>query len=144
VTIVETRTADAEVLPEPLRNSFDRVLLDAPCSGLGTLRRNPEIRWRLTPTDFRTSMQAQRRLIRSAADAVKPGGRLLYSVCTVTPEENELVVGDLLKSRPDFAPAPPAAEHLPPGSTDERGFLRPFPHRDGLDGFFAAVLTRRV
>ena len=143
-TIVETRTADAGVLPDPIRQSFDRVLLDAPCSGLGTLRRNPEIRWRLTPKDFREAMQAQRRLLRSAADAVKPGGRLVYSVCTLTPEENELVVNDLLHSRPDFTPLPPPLEHLPSGSTDERGFLRVFTHLHGQDGFFAAVLMRRA
>lgn len=144
ITIVETRTADAELLPEPLRQGFDRVLLDAPCSGLGTLRRNPEIRWRLTPKDFREAMQVQRRLLRSAADAVKPGGRLVYSVCTLTPEENELVVDDLLRRRPDFVTLRPPQEILPPGSTDERGFLRTVTHLHGLDGFFAAVLVRRA
>jgi len=142
--IVETRTADAVALPDPLRDSFDRVLLDAPCSGLGTLRRNPEIRWRLSPKDFRETMEVQKRLLRSAAAAVRPGGRLVYSVCTISPEENELVVGDLLKSRPDFAPVLPPADNLPPGSIDERGFLHTFPHRHGLDGFFAAVLTRKT
>jgi 16S rRNA (cytosine967-C5)-methyltransferase len=142
--IVETRTADAVALPDPLRDSFDRVLLDAPCSGLGTLRRNPEIRWRLSPKDFRETMEVQKRLLRSAAAAIRPGGRLVYSVCTISPEENELVVGDLLKSRPDFAPVLPPADNLPPGSIDERGFLHTFPHRHGLDGFFAAVLTRKT
>ncbi len=140
VTIVETRTGDAAAPAEAFRGVFDRVLLDAPCSGLGTLRRNPEIRWRLAPTDLNKCMQIQKHLLRSAADCVKPGGRLVYSVCTVTPEENEIVIGDILRNRLDFKCVP--IENAPPTLIDAKGFLRTFPHRQGTDGFFAAVLIR--
>lgn len=141
VTIIETMQGDAAAPPESFREAFDGVLLDAPCSGLGTLRRNPEIRWRLTPADINKSMRVQRRLLKSAAQCVKPGGRLVYSICTVTPEENETVIADLLKNRPDFKCIPP--ENIPPTLIDASGFLRTFPHlHQGMDGFFAAVLVR--
>lgn len=142
VASVETRQADAAALPAGLRDAFARVLLDAPCSGLGTLRRNPEIRWRLAPRDLGEYMRTQRRLLHSAADCVMPGGRLVYSVCTGTPEENELVVADLLKNRPDFTPAPPPAGGGLAAFFAADGFFRTFPHRHGMDGFFAAALDR--
>jgi 16S rRNA (cytosine967-C5)-methyltransferase len=141
-TIVETRTGDAAETHAGFSGAFDRVLLDAPCSGLGTLRRNPEIRWRLAPVDLKKCMQIQRRLLASAAQCVRPGGRLVYSVCTVTPEENELVVADLLKSRPEFTRLHPTDAEIPALLIDAGGALRTFPHRHGTDGFFAAVLAR--
>jgi len=125
-----------------LAGRADRVLCDAPCSGLGTLRRNPEIRWRLAPVDIEKCSQIQRRLLRSAADCVRPGGRLVYSVCTVTSEENEIVIEDLLNGRTDFLLIkPPIAGGIPPELIDPAGFFRSFPHRHGTDGFFAAVLA---
>jgi 16S rRNA (cytosine967-C5)-methyltransferase len=140
-TIVETRTADAAQPPETFQDGFARVLLDAPCSGLGTLRRNPEIRWRLTPSEINRCMKTQKGLLLSAAQCVQPGGRLIYSVCTVTPEENEIVVNDFLKKRPDFNLMRPA--NLPPALIDAAGFLRSSPWRHDMDGFFGAVLLRR-
>ena len=138
--IVETCTADAAQPPETFRGFFSRVLVDAPCSGLGTLRRNPEIRWRLAPTDLNRCMRLQKRLLLSAADCVKPGGRLIYSVCTVTPEENEIVIADFLRKRTDFGSVPPL--NLPGVLIDSRGFLRTStPHHD-MDGFFGAILLR--
>jgi 16S rRNA (cytosine967-C5)-methyltransferase len=145
VTIVETQTADALAPPETFRGIFDRVLLDAPCSALGTLRRNPEIRWRLAPADIEKCSQIQRRLLRSAADCVRPGGRLIYSVCAVTPEENEAVIEDLLNSRTDFSLIkPPIAGGIPHELIDAAGFFRTSPHRHGTDGFFTAVLIRNA
>jgi 16S rRNA (cytosine967-C5)-methyltransferase len=139
-TIVTTHAGNTTTLPESFRGAFDRVLLDAPCSGLGTLRRNPEIRWRIVPHELEKSMSLQKRLLRKAADCVKPGGRLVYSVCTVTPEENESVVADLLATRPEFKTIPP--EGIPPELIDADGFFRTFPHRHGTDGFFGAVFIR--
>ncbi|MBU1185234.1 MAG: 16S rRNA (cytosine(967)-C(5))-methyltransferase RsmB [Proteobacteria bacterium] len=145
VTIVETQVADALALPETFRGAFDSVLLDAPCSGLGTLRRNPEIRWRLAPADLIKCMQIQKRLLRSAADCVRPGGRLIYSVCTATPEENEAVIEDLLNGRTDFTLIrSTAAQGIPPALIDDAGLFRTFPHRHGTDGFFAALLIRNA
>ena len=144
-TIVETYAADAATPPEIFLGFFDRVLLDAPCSGLGTIRRNPEIRWRLAPKDLNNCMQIQKRLLRSAADCVRPGGRLVYSVCTVTPEENEAVIEDLLNGRTDFSLIkPPIAGGIPPELIDPAGFFRTFPHLHGTDGFFAALLIRNA
>jgi 16S rRNA (cytosine967-C5)-methyltransferase len=138
VAIVETRTADAAASMESFRGVFDRVLLDAPCSGLGTLRRNPEIRWRLAPADLNRFMQTQKLLLRNAAECVRPGGRLVYSVCTVAPEENEIVIADFLRNHRDFTLMPPA--NLPPALIDTQGYFRTSPHLQGMDGFFAALL----
>jgi 16S rRNA (cytosine967-C5)-methyltransferase len=142
MTIVETRTGDAATPAESFRGVFDRVLLDAPCSGLGTLRRNPEIRWRITPKDLNKCMQIQKLLLASAAGCVRPGGRLVYSVCAVTPEENEIVIGDFLRNRPDFTHIPP--QEIPPALIDAQGFFRSAPHLQAMDGFFGALLIRAV
>ncbi|MCE5265658.1 MAG: 16S rRNA (cytosine(967)-C(5))-methyltransferase RsmB [Deltaproteobacteria bacterium] len=139
-TIAATHAGNAAALPESFRGAFDRVLLDAPCSGLGTLRRNPEIRWRITPADVEASGSLQKRLCESAANYVKPGGRLVYCVCTISPEENEAVVAHLLARKPEFRRIPPAG--IPPELIDADGFFRTFPHRHGTDGFFGAVFTR--
>jgi 16S rRNA (cytosine967-C5)-methyltransferase len=139
-TIVEPFPGDAARTPDTFHGAFDRVLLDAPCSGLGTLRRNPEIRWRIAPADLEKSSKTQKRLLRSAADCVKPGGLLAYCVCTVTPEENEDVAADLLAARPGFKHIPP--EGIPPELTDVDGFFRTFPHRHSTDGFFGAIFIR--
>ncbi len=141
VSIVETRTADAA--SDALAGErFDRVLVDAPCSGLGTLRRNPEIRWRLTPERLRSLAELQGAILHAAADCVKPAGTLVYVTCSPLPEENEAVVLPFLKRYPEYRlsrPAAPAAAKLLCGD----GFLRTLPHRHGTDGFFAACLARK-
>lgn len=104
------------------RASFDRVLVDAPCSGTGTLRANPEIRWRLAPTDFDTFAQQQKRILSRAVEVLKPGGRLVYSTCSVEREENEEVIATL---------------NLKLIKT-----LRTCPHREGSDGFFLSILEK--
>jgi 16S rRNA (cytosine967-C5)-methyltransferase len=139
-TIVETWTGDAAKPAEAFRGVFDRILLDAPCTGLGTLRRNPEIRWRIAPADLDKCMQVQKLLLDRAANCVRPGGRLVYGVCTFTPEENEIVIGDFLNNRPAFKLIPP--DNLPPALIDSKGFFRTYPHLQGMDGFFGAVLVR--
>jgi 16S rRNA (cytosine967-C5)-methyltransferase len=121
---------------------FDRVLVDAPCSGLGTLRRNPEIRWHLTAQKLGVFPPLQKRILGNAAVCVKRGGYLLYSTCSVMPEENDAVVEFFLEGHPDFAPARPPAD-FPAEVLDPKGFLRTFPHRHGTDGFFGALLRRR-
>lgn len=121
--------------------SFDRVLADAPCSGLGVLRRNPEIRWRRTQGEIAAMAASQSAILAGVAPLVRPGGRLLYSLCTLTPEETSGVVETFLREHPDFVredlreDAPRGWEEL----FDENGFLRTFPHRHGgMDAFFAA------
>jgi 16S rRNA (cytosine967-C5)-methyltransferase len=120
--------------------SFERVLVDAPCSGTGTLRRNPEIRWRITPADIEDLARRQQELLSNAARAVKPGGRLIYSTCSVEPEENEAVVKTFLENHAaSFARARLAEDSL----TDEQNDVRTWPHRDGTDGFFISALARK-
>jgi 16S rRNA (cytosine967-C5)-methyltransferase len=132
--------------PRPaLRGPFDGILVDAPCSGTGTFRRHPEIRWRLREEDLKLLAARQRRILDRAASLLAPGGRLVYAVCSMEPEEGEQVVHGLLASRPELAIAdarvslPGAARRL----VDEAGFLRTSPADGGLDGFFAAALDRR-
>jgi len=120
--------------------AFDRVLVDAPCTGTGTLRHNPEIRLRLAPENVSELSKVQSRILREAARVVRRGGRLVYSTCSVEREENEEVVGEFLNAHPDFrqtAAAPAPREILTPS-----GAARTWPHRDDVDGFFVASLQR--
>jgi 16S rRNA (cytosine967-C5)-methyltransferase len=130
-------------LPALPRAPFARVLVDAPCSGLGTLRRNPDARWRLRPEDPASLAATQRALLASAARAVMPGGVLVYSTCTLLAEENEAVVAAFLAEHAEFSrvardEAPGAARAF----VEVDGFMRTWPHRHGTDGFFAARLAR--
>lgn len=132
--------------PAPFRIRFDDVLVDAPCSGTGTLRRHPEIRWRLKPDELPGLAGRQLRILHAAADAVRPGGRLAYSVCSIEPEEGEAVVASFLAERPEFARADPRS-HLGAVAGELVGddlAMRTSPLDDGMDGFFAALLTRRA
>lgn len=129
----------------PFTARFDLVLVDAPCSGLGTIRREPEIRWRRTEADLRGFSSRQRRMLARAAEAVAPGGRLVYATCSSEPEENEDVAAAFLASQPDFRAIDPRRLPLPPGMTDvidAMGHLRTYPHQHGLEAFFAAVFER--
>jgi 16S rRNA (cytosine967-C5)-methyltransferase len=122
---------------------FDRALVDAPCSGLGTLRRNPDARWRIGPGDPPRLAEIQGSILRNAAAVVKPGGTLVYSTCTLLPEENEEIVEAFLDTADDFAPI--AAERVPEevrSVVGSDGFLRCLPHLHDTDGFFAARLER--
>jgi 16S rRNA (cytosine967-C5)-methyltransferase len=119
--------------------TFDRVLLDAPCSGTGTLRGNPEIKWRLTSGDLARLAALQSLLIERAAAAVAPAGRLLYSTCSIEREENEDVVRRFLAANAQFKVVRPNARA---DLMTTEGFVRTFPHKHDCDGFFAAVLER--
>ena len=118
--------------------SFDRVLVDAPCTGTGTWRRNPDARHRLTETDLLELVPKQASILDTAQALVRPGGRLIYATCSVLPEENEGQVAAFLTRLPAFSLLPLAAE-WPPGGD---GMLVLTPARHGTDGFFAAVLER--
>ncbi|HKQ04300.1 MAG TPA: 16S rRNA (cytosine(967)-C(5))-methyltransferase RsmB [Blastocatellia bacterium] len=118
---------------------FDRLLIDAPCSGTGTLRRNPEIKWRLAASDLARLAGVQLDLLRRATVTLKQGGRLVYSTCSIEREENEAVIHSFLESGAPFRVVAPTA---PAALLTGEGFVRTFPHRDGADGFFAAVLEK--
>jgi 16S rRNA (cytosine967-C5)-methyltransferase len=132
--------------PLPFNIRFDRILLDAPCSGTGTLRRNPEIKWRLTPGDITRLAAAQVLMLRHALEALAPGGRLVYATCSLEPEENEQVVETVLTDQREFTvlPRTRSAEEWPhrEGLFDERGYFRTRPDLQDTDGFFAAVIER--
>ena len=128
-----------------LAGKLDRVLVDAPCTGFGTLRRNPDLKWRHAESAVAELAQKQRTILANAATLVKPGGRLVYATCSVLPEENEDVVAAFLAAHPDFTEGNAAAELARAGIALDTGpQLRLFPHRHACDGFFAAILERRV
>jgi len=137
--------------PLPFSAKFDCILVDATCSGTGTLARNPEIRWRLTPADLLDLQSRQRAILLNALDALAPGGRLVYSTCSLEPEENEQVVESVLAAHAGYRLADGRAAlqpHLHPGASvdqlfDPRGYFRTFPHTHGTDGFFAAIIERQ-
>lgn len=119
----------------------DAVLLDAPCTGTGTFRRHPDGRWRITPADLEALTALQAELLAAAAESVREGGLLVYSTCSLEPEENEDRVRQFLESRPDFVLEPPGSAVNPALLTPD-GCLRVLPQREGVDGSFAARLRR--
>lgn len=140
INIIETQALDLNNnLPPSFQEKYDRVLLDAPCSGTGTLRRNPEIKWRLNERDLRKLAAEQKTILQNTSAAVKKGGRLIYCTCSLLPEENENIIDDFLKINPTFSIQPPP-ENLRGPFADSRGFFHTYPQRHHMDGFFGAVL----
>lgn len=143
-TIIETLTADlSRPLSAEFNEKFDHVLVDAPCSGIGTLRRNPEIKWRLAASDLNTLSKTQQTILRNASAAVKKGGCLIYCTCSVLPSENDEVIRLFLTDHPHFTASAPS-DTLADNLMDSRGFFKTYPHRHNMDGFFGAVLRRRI
>jgi 16S rRNA (cytosine967-C5)-methyltransferase len=140
VTIVEMLEGTVEALAPARAGTCDGVLVDAPCTNLGVLRRNPEVKWRRQPADLAAAAERQRSILAAAATLVRTGGRLVYATCSLEPEENDEVVRDFLSAHPDFAVDAPAAFPVAP---DAAGFVRCLPHRHGTDGFTAIRLRRR-
>lgn len=142
---ITARSWDMTVFPPFLAPaSCNGVLVDAPCSGLGVLRRNPEARWRLQPADIVVLAERQAMLLNQAAPLVKPGGRLVYAVCTLTPEETDQQVAQFLARHPDFR-LQSLADSVPDSwreLLDDQGCLRSWPRHLELDGFFAARFVR--
>ncbi|HMC16158.1 MAG TPA: RsmB/NOP family class I SAM-dependent RNA methyltransferase [Albitalea sp.] len=132
-----------------LAGKIDRVLVDAPCSGLGTLRRNPDMKWRQSPQAVEELREKQAAILASAARLLKPGGRLVYATCSLLEDENEAVAQAFSEAHArEFAPVPAAVAlekaHAGSPETLVRGdFMRLWPHRHATDGFFAAVWERR-
>jgi 16S rRNA (cytosine967-C5)-methyltransferase len=127
-----------------LAGKMDRVLVDAPCSGLGTLRRNPDLKWRQTPESVLELTTKQAAILASAARMVKSGGRLVYATCSLLPEENEAIVEGFLAGHPEFRLKPAHEILAEQGVTLEMGdTLRLNPQTHGTDGFFAAALERQ-
>jgi 16S rRNA (cytosine967-C5)-methyltransferase len=136
-----------------LAGKIDRVLVDAPCSGLGTLRRNPDLKWRQSPQAIQELTAKQTAILQSAARLLKPGGRLVYATCSVLPQENEMIAQAFTEANKEFSPLETAdlltqlkvegAAALCSGPVTGGEYLRLWPHRHGTDGFFAAVWERK-
>jgi 16S rRNA (cytosine967-C5)-methyltransferase len=139
IDIIETKQFDATKLDTLYAGQADRVLVDAPCSGLGVLRRKPDSRWRKNETMLKDLPVLQSAILASAASCIKPGGVLVYSTCTTEPEENEQVVKAFLAARPEFK-LQKTGEYLP--APQARDMIQLWPQRDDVDGFFIARMVR--
>ncbi|MGO9137895.1 MAG: 16S rRNA (cytosine(967)-C(5))-methyltransferase RsmB [Syntrophales bacterium] len=142
--IVETHVGDARERPgKAFIDSFDKILIDAPCTGLGTLRRNPEIKWRTLPADVEKCSVLQKAILENTAACLKRGGSLIYSTCTITKEENDQVIDDFINRHPDFICIRPP-DKINSNLVDDHGYFRTYPHRHRTDGFFGAVLIKGI
>lgn len=145
IDIIRTEIYDASIPDGANAGKADRVLLDAPCTGLGILRRKPDIRWSRDIGDGKAITELQLRMINAVASSLKPGGIMVYSTCTVLPEENGGLVRSFLKENIEFE-LDDITPYLPPELTryaEDRGMLQLYPNRDGVDGFFIARLRKR-
>ncbi|NOT47343.1 MAG: methyltransferase domain-containing protein, partial [Acidobacteria bacterium] len=131
---------DAETSLPFADESFDVVVVDAPCSGTGTIRHNPEIRYTIAPADFDELSSKQRRILANASKSVKKGGRLIYSTCSLEIEENEAVADDFLSRNADYEKIRPS---IPERFLSDDSYARIMPHLDRADGFFIAAFKKR-
>lgn len=139
---VRVQRADAAV-GRPHDDLFDRVLVDPPCSGLGTLQNHPDLRWRMTEQTMQRLVGYQHAILAAGAQALRPGGVLVYSTCTISENENECLIADFLDHHPDFhIEQPPARLQVPRHPTRTPDFVLTLPHRDRTQGFFIARLRR--
>ncbi|MGN1097799.1 MAG: SAM-dependent methyltransferase, partial [Clostridia bacterium] len=134
---VKAMVNDACVFNEDFENKFQRVIVDAPCSGLGIIRRKPDIKWTKTEIDSGELAKIQQSILNNAAMYVSGGGRLVYSTCTVSKAENEGIAKWFLKNHPDFSPVPLGA-----GPEPESAYIQLRPDLHGTDGFFMAAFER--
>jgi 16S rRNA (cytosine967-C5)-methyltransferase len=141
------RVVQMDAARPPFGPVFDLALLDAPCSGLGTIRRDPEIRWRQSEGNLAVLVRAQRAMLEGVSAVVKRGGRVVYATCSSEPEEGEDLVASFLDSHPEFEIEAPTRNddtgEVARALVTPEGFLRTWPHVHGLEAFFAAVLRRR-
>ena len=140
---VEARNISSVVMDarHPAVRELDAVLIDVPCTGTGTLRRHPDARWRLRISDIAVMAALQRSILRAAAAVVRPGGLLVYSTCSLEPEENDEQIESFLAEHDDWKLEPPG-DGVVPASVLDAGRLRVLPQRDGVDGAFAARIRR--
>jgi 16S rRNA (cytosine967-C5)-methyltransferase len=148
IAIVETRQLDARFIPEELWGKADYLLVDVPCSGLGVIRRRPDLRWRVQAQELPQHAQEQLAILKGARKCLKEGGVLIYSTYSTEPEENYDVVTRFLSEHPDFEPEDIVSLIPFPSVSDEDrvsargGYLQLLPHRHGTDGFFLACLRK--
>jgi 16S rRNA (cytosine967-C5)-methyltransferase len=139
----QTITNENDIRIKRLAGKAERVLVDAPCSGLGTLRRNPDLKWRQSPESVARLVDKQTAILRAASGLLKPGGRLVYATCSLLAEENEAIVETFLAANPAFTLVDCDSVFEQQKIDLRTGkYLRLTPHQHGTDGFFGAVLTR--
>ncbi len=145
ITGIKTVSADATVpFSTVLKKTYDSILIDAPCSGLGTIGRHPDIKWNRSETDIKRISRIQRKILENTAEVVKRGGLVLYAVCTYTREENRTVIDNFLRRSNKFSLVD-LREIVPEWGRnliDNDGFFRSYPHKHNMDGFFAALLKK--
>ena len=149
----ELAQAGIKAVPTPYSGKIDRVLVDAPCTGLGTLRRNPDLKWRQTMQTVEEMAVKQTAILQSASRLLKSGGRLVYATCSVLPQENEAIAEAFSLANPDFVPMSVGevltglkvndSASLCSGGEDAQLYLRLWPHKHQTDGFFAAVWQKK-
>ena len=141
--VVETKVMDARATDEAFpAESFDRILVDAPCSGLGLMRRKPDIKYNKTASDFTKLPEIQLDILNHAAPTLKPGGILVYSTCTIVSDENQNVVKQFLATHPEFEQASLAVSSVLDTSIQE-DMLTLYPHSFMTDGFFISCLRKK-
>ncbi len=145
ITILQTRAVDLiKTTVKDFKTYFDRVLVDAPCTGLGVMQRNPDTKWKRTSHDITRLSGRQKKILNAAANLVKPGGLLVYAVCSCETEENEDVIHAFLNKRKDFSIDKDVDSGKFSVFMTAEGFLKTYPHPHGMDGFFAARLKRKT
>lgn len=145
ISIIQAAQQDAVQADPMLTGKADRVLVDAPCTGLGIIRRKPDIKWTRKPEDKKDIMALQKTILETAATYVKPGGELVYSTCTIEPEENEMLFLQFLEEHPAFAPVditPLLPQPLQLESA-HKGYIQLYPNVQGMDGFFISKMKKR-
>ncbi len=145
IDIIETEVFDASEQDTKLIGKADRVLVDAPCTGLGIIRRKPDIKWTRTINDLNEIVKLQKKILSVSSKYVKPGGVLVYSTCTIEPQENEELVKEFLKDNEDYS-LEDISELIPDGlakDTAKGGYIQLYPNIDGIDGFFISRMRRR-
>ena len=141
LTSIETVMGDSRDHPE-FKGIADRVLLDVPCSGLGTLHRLSDARWRQTPDSIDSLTTLQQELLEAAVNWLKPNGVMVYSTCTLHPDENQNLIQSFLSDHPDWQIYPPTKESPVAPFVTDQGWATVWPHRQDMDGFFMVRLRR--
>nr|WP_134684601.1 16S rRNA (cytosine(967)-C(5))-methyltransferase RsmB [Brevibacillus migulae] len=148
ITIIKTVVSDALTLPDKELGTFDRILLDAPCTGFGVIRRKPDLKWNKSEKDIRDISTIQYKLLERVSSMLAPGGVMVYSTCTMEPEENQLLVEKFVAEHPSFELDRTLAEDLPAAVTakldSSQGYIQILPHHFQSDGFFIARLKRNM
>ncbi|WP_459076779.1 16S rRNA (cytosine(967)-C(5))-methyltransferase RsmB [Herbivorax alkaliphila] len=142
INIIEAEVFDAGVLDEKLKDSMDKVLVDAPCTGLGIVRRKPDIKWAEKKEGKSEIIKLQKKILSTSSKYVKKGGIIVYSTCTIEPEENQHVVEEFLKNNEEFS-LEDISEDLPELVTEKRGFIQFYTNKHEIDGFFIAKMKKR-